>query len=81
MLRALTVAERDSHLANRLVSALVYGWNDVPITTQERIFRDATLMFDGNPSSRVVALYTDLPQIARRARQSTLSLSAQTDCT
>ena len=49
MLRALTVAERDSHLANRLVSALVYGWDDVPIATQERILRDAALLFDGNP--------------------------------
>ena len=34
---ALTIAKKDEHLANRLVSALVFAWDDAPIATQGRL--------------------------------------------
>jgi hypothetical protein len=53
MLRALTVTERDAHLANTLLSALIYAWDDVPSATQARLLRDAALMMDGNKGAAV----------------------------
>jgi hypothetical protein len=46
MRRVLTIAKKDEHLANRLVSALVFAWDDVPVATQGRLLHDAALMGD-----------------------------------
>ena len=34
MRHALTIAKKDEHLANRLVSALVFAWDDVALATR-----------------------------------------------
>ena len=51
MRQALTIAKKDQHLANRLVSALVFAWNDLPLATQGRLLHDAALIVDGNPNA------------------------------
>ena len=57
MRQALIIKKKDEHLAIRLVSALVYAWNDVPLATQGRLLHDAALMDDG---SREAASGTEL---------------------
>jgi hypothetical protein len=47
MRHALTIAKKDQHLANRLVSALILAWDDVPIELRGRLLHDAALMDDG----------------------------------
>ena len=51
MRHALTIAKKDKHLANRLVSALVFAWDDVPLATRGRLLHDAALMDDGKPDT------------------------------
>jgi hypothetical protein len=48
---ALIVMPSDAHLANRLLSALILAWDDVPFATQCLLIRDAALMHNGNPNS------------------------------
>jgi hypothetical protein len=40
----LSIAPSDEHLALRLVSALVFGWDHIPMATQGRLLHDATFM-------------------------------------
>ena len=49
--RALVVAIRYEHMALRLLSALIQGWDAVPFATQGWILRDAALMVDGSPDA------------------------------
>jgi hypothetical protein len=50
-MRALVVAKQDEHIALRLVSAMVLGWEAIPLATQGRLIRDAALMHDGDPNA------------------------------
>ena len=49
--RALVVATRYEHMALRLLSALIQGWDGVPLATQRWIPRDAALMVDGGSNA------------------------------
>ena len=72
-------AKKDEHLANRLVSALVFAWDDVPLTTRGRLLHDAapwTMASGLQRGAPTVAVYRNLPKIARRARQSTLTFNS-----
>ena len=44
---ALRIAKGEEDLALRLLSALIQGWDGVPVATQGWILRDASLMADG----------------------------------
>lgn len=55
----LTISENESHVANRLVSALVRSWDHIPITTQVRLLNEAMLFpnragEEGSRSGRVM---------------------------
>jgi hypothetical protein len=47
----LKIADADRGLALRLVSALIFAWDLVPLATQGRLLRDAALMHDGKPNA------------------------------
>jgi hypothetical protein len=49
--RTSVIATADEPLALRLVSALMQGWDSVPLATRRRILRDAALMDDGEPNA------------------------------
>jgi hypothetical protein len=49
--RALIIAQSDEHLALRLVSSLVLGWDLIPLATQGRLLHDASLMANGTPDA------------------------------
>jgi hypothetical protein len=53
-MHALVVAKDDQHIALRLVSAMVLGWDAIPLATQGRLIRDAALMHNGNPDANVM---------------------------
>ena len=80
MRHALTIAKKDKHLANRLVSALVFAWDDVPLATRGRLLHDAALMDDGKRDTaggpELLRFIENLSKIARRARQSTLTFNS-----
>jgi hypothetical protein len=58
--RALVVATRYEHMALRLLSALIQGWDAVPLATQGWILRDAALMVDGQADADAVDLPAQL---------------------
>ena len=47
----LIIAPADEHLALRLVSALVFGWDHIPMATQGQLLHDATFMGNGTPNA------------------------------
>jgi hypothetical protein len=47
----LVIAHEDEHLALRLVSALVLGWDLIPMATQGQLLHDAALMENGAPNA------------------------------
>jgi hypothetical protein len=50
-MRALIVAKDDEYVALRLLSAVVLGWDAIPMATQGRLIRDAALMHNGDPEA------------------------------
>jgi hypothetical protein len=52
----LRISPEDEHLAKRLVSALVFGWDLIPMATQGQLLHDAAFMKNGAPNA------TTLPQ-------------------
>jgi hypothetical protein len=48
------VASADEPVALRLLSALVLGWDALPLGTQIHLLRDASLMRDGFPNTTVL---------------------------
>jgi hypothetical protein len=50
-MRALIVAKNDEHVALRLLSAVVLGWDAIPMATQGRLIRDAALMHNRDPEA------------------------------
>ena len=67
MRQALIIKKKDEHLAIRLVSALVYAWNDVPLAMQGRLLHDAALMDDRR---RDAATGTELLRFIKTYRRS-----------
>jgi hypothetical protein len=53
-MHSLVVATNDQYIALRLVSAMVLGWDAIPLATQGRLIRDAALMHNGNPDANVM---------------------------
>jgi hypothetical protein len=47
----LVVTKDDEHVALRLLSAVVLGWQAIPMATQGRLIRDAALMHNGDPNA------------------------------
>ena len=50
------VVSADEPAALRLLSALVLGWDELPLETQIRLLRDASLMSDGFPNTTVLPM-------------------------
>ena len=50
-MQALIVGKNDEHIALRLLSAVVLGWDEIPFATQGRFIRDAALMHNGSPNA------------------------------
>jgi len=50
----VNVAIADEPVALRLVSALVLGWDALPLETQIRLVRDASLMDHGFPNTTML---------------------------
>lgn len=48
------VAIADAPVASRLLSALVLGWDALPLETQVSLLRDASSMQDGFPNATVL---------------------------
>ena len=47
----LIIAPADDHIAGRLLTALVKGWDFVPAAAQGRLLSDACLIENGVPAS------------------------------
>jgi hypothetical protein len=70
----LEVTETDEPIALRLLSALVLGWDVIPVEVQVLLLRDAALMRSGFPNATVlparIMAFVDLhkePSCARHA--------------
>jgi hypothetical protein len=53
-MRTLVVAKSDEHIALRLISAMVLGWDAIPLATQGRLIRDASLMQNGDADANLM---------------------------
>jgi hypothetical protein len=53
-MHALVVSKGDENIALRLVSAVVLGWDAIPLATQGRLIRDAALMHNGHPNAELM---------------------------
>jgi hypothetical protein len=51
----LVIATGYEHMALRLLSALIQGWDAVPLATQGWILRDAALMVEASRTSRLAS--------------------------
>jgi hypothetical protein len=48
MAATLVISQADEHLALRLISALVQGWDLIPLANQGQLIHDAAFMTNGS---------------------------------
>ena len=53
---ALTIAKDDEHIALRILSAVILGWDRLQLADQGWLLRDAFTMLNGNPAPTPQAL-------------------------